>query len=93
METISNGDGRGWGCTFAGMDGDRDEVPRERLRMELRLAGTVGDGDHCSSPCSSPIRRSDTAGVAQRERKLFHSDHFIFIRYELLKTKHNTAIN
>jgi hypothetical protein len=39
------------------------------------------------------LDRVQDAGVAQRERKLFHSDHFIFIRYELLKTKHNTAIN
>jgi hypothetical protein len=53
MGTISNGDGRGWGCTLAGMDGDGDEVLRGRLGMELGLAGTVGDGDRCSSPCSS----------------------------------------
>jgi hypothetical protein len=39
-----SGDGWGW-----------DEVLRGRLGMELRLAGTVGDGDHCSSPCSSLI--------------------------------------
>jgi hypothetical protein len=34
-------------------DGDGDEMSRGWLGMELRLAGTVGDGDHCSSPCSS----------------------------------------
>jgi hypothetical protein len=41
------------------MDGDGDEVLRGRLGMELGLAGTVGDGDRCSSPCSSLVQTDD----------------------------------
>ena len=37
------------------MDGHGDEVLRGRLGMDLILAGTVGDGDHCLSPCSSLV--------------------------------------
>lgn len=57
-----DGDHQQWGrgCTSAGMDGDEDEVLRGRLRMEFILAGTVGDGDHCSSPCSSPFQSASS---------------------------------
>jgi hypothetical protein len=61
MGTISNRDGRGWGRTLARMDGDEDDVSRRRLGMELRLAGTIADGDHCLSPCSCLLRRRPLA--------------------------------
>jgi hypothetical protein len=50
MGMVGDGDApsRGW------MDGD--EVSQGvGLGMELILAGTVGDGDHFSTPCSSLI--------------------------------------
>jgi len=51
----------------AGMGGDGDRVQRGRLGMDAKFAGTVGDGDKLSSPCSSLVLKSQSMVVVVNE--------------------------
>ena len=55
MKIYKNATGMGDGmeAACAVVDEDRDMFGRGRFRMDSKFTGTDGDGDKCTSPCSS----------------------------------------